>query len=101
MRGFHYITAAMLTIVGSTGPALADFQERMEHCLTTFANPADPATVQLQCTASNGKLADCKVTQAVPADKGFEKAAICVADYLPMGSKSGAIVVPIRFPGGN
>jgi hypothetical protein len=31
--------------------------------------------------------------------KGFDKAALCVADYLPVGGKTGTIKVPVRFPG--
>ena len=62
---------------------------------------SDAALVVLECTAGGGKLTDCKVVQSDGSAKGFDKAAMCVADALPIGSKTGDIKVPIRFPGGN
>ena len=47
-----------------------------------------------------GKLSGCKVLEDSKAGKGFDKAALCVADALPMGSKTGVVKVPMRFPGG-
>jgi hypothetical protein len=29
--------------------------------------------------------------------KGFDKAATCVASFLPMGSRSGVVRVPVKF----
>ena len=87
-----------LALAGSA--SAASFQDQMDSCLSKYANPHDQALVVLQCTAAGGKLADCKVVEN-NASKGFEKAAMCVADALPIGSKTGDIKVPIRFPGGN
>ena len=67
------------------------------------AEPSGPDAIHLQAqdrvTAAGGKLADCKVVES-NGSKGFEKAAMCVADALPIGTKTGDIKVPIRFPGG-
>jgi hypothetical protein len=50
--------------------------------------------------ATGGKLANCKVVENTgPAGKGFDKAAVCIADSMPMGSKTGTIRVPFRFSG--
>ena len=54
----------------------------------------------LECSATAGKLSGCKVLEDSKAGKGFDKAALCVADALPMGSKTGVVKVPMRFPGG-
>lgn len=54
----------------------------------------------LECTADGGKLTGCKVLENSVPGKGFDKAALCVADALPMGSKTGTVKVPMRFPGG-
>ncbi len=78
----------------------ADFQESMAKCLTKHANTREAAVVMLECSASAGKLSGCKVLEDSKAGKGFDKAALCVADALPMGSKTGTVKVPMRFPGG-
>ncbi len=54
----------------------------------------------LQCTAADGKLSNCTVVENNAKAKGFDQAAICVAQALPMGAKTGDIKVPIRFAGG-
>ena len=92
-------------IIGSfmiAGTSLADggFSAHVSQCVEKFANPAMGASVMLECNAADGKLADCKVVEN-NASKGFEKAALCVADALPIGAKTGDIKIPIRFPGGN
>jgi hypothetical protein len=87
-----------MALAGSA--SAASFQEQMDSCLSRYANAHDQALVVLQCTAAGGKLADCKVVEN-NGSKQFEKAALCVADALPIGSKTGDIKVPIRFPGGN
>ena len=51
-------------------------------------------------TADAGKLSDCKVVDNSAAGKGFDKAAMCIAEKLPMGAKTGTVKVPFRFPGG-
>jgi hypothetical protein len=87
-----------LILAGSA--CAASFQESMDSCLSRYANPRDAASVMLECNADNGKLSDCKVVESKAPSKGFEKAAMCVAEALPMGSKTGTIKVPIRFAGG-
>ena len=51
----------------------------------------------LECTAAAGKLTDCKVLEAPTPANGFDKAAMCVAEAIPVGSKTGAIKVPVKF----
>jgi hypothetical protein len=80
--------------------AAADFQESMSKCLTKHANTREAATVMLECNATAGKLSGCKVLEDNKAGKGFDKAALCIAEALPMGSKTGVVKVPMRFPGG-
>ena len=47
----------------------------------------------------DGKLSDCKVVENSAAGKGFDKAALCVAAFLPIGAKTGTIRVPLKFQG--
>lgn len=78
----------------------ASFEESMSRCLSKNANTRDAATVMLDCTADAGKLQGCKVVSETAPGKGFDKAALCVADVLPIGSRTGQVKVPLRFPGG-
>jgi hypothetical protein len=81
-----------------TGTALADgFQDHVEQCVEKFASSKYTASVTLECTAGGGKLSGCKVVDETMAGKGFDKAAVCVADFLPMGSKTGPVRVPLKF----
>jgi hypothetical protein len=80
-----------------TGVMAEDFQAHSAQCVEKFANPNLDASVTLECTAGGGKLSDCKVVSNTAEGKGFDKAAICLADYLPMGAKTGTIRVPLRF----
>jgi hypothetical protein len=80
--------------------AAASFEDSMDRCLSKNANTRDSATVMLQCDANGGKLSGCKVLSDSAPGKGFDKAALCVADSLPMGAKTGQVNVPMRFPGG-
>ena len=99
---------ALTTILGGVGLSLAlvtassagSFQDSMAKCLTKNANTRDSAMVMLQCTANNGKLSGCQVLSDSAPGKGFDKAALCVAEALPMGDKSGDVKIPMRFPGG-
>lgn len=71
-------------------------------CVTKFARSTQGATVTLECVAANGKVSDCKVLDGPVPRNGFDHAALCVADYLPVGSKTGTINFPIKFePGHN
>jgi hypothetical protein len=90
--------ALCLAFAGAS--SAADFQDSMAKCLTKHANTRDAAVVMLECSATAGKLSGCKVLEDNKAGKGFDKAALCVADALPMGSKTGVVKVPMRFPGG-
>ena len=71
----------------------------MGKCLEKNANTRDAASVMLSCTAAGGKLTACTVVTNSAPGKGFDKAALCVADALPMGAKTGEVKVPVRFPG--
>jgi hypothetical protein len=91
-------------ILGSfiiAGSSLADggFQAHMSQCVDKFASAGDSASVVLECSAADGKLSDCKVVENSAAGKGFDKAALCVAAFLPIGAKSGTIRVPLKFQG--
>ena len=90
---------ASLVLVGTSAHA-ASFQDHMDSCIEKFANAHDSALVMLECTAADGKLSGCKVLDNSAGGKGFDKAALCVAEALPMGTKVGDIKVPIRFAGG-
>lgn len=86
-----------LSLVGAS--SAGSFEESMSKCLTKHANTRDAATVMLECTAADGKLSNCSVVSDSSGGKGFDKAALCVAEALPMGSKTGQVKVPMRFPG--
>jgi hypothetical protein len=89
-----------LSFVLVSATAAASFEESMSRCIEKNANTKDSATVMLDCNADGGKLSACKVLSDSAPGKGFDKAALCVADSLPIGSKTGEIKVPMRFPGG-
>jgi hypothetical protein len=90
--------ALSLGLAGAS--SAASFQESMTKCLTKNANTRDSAMVMLQCTAAGGKLASCSVVSDSSPGKGFDKAALCVAEAMPMGDKTGDVKIPMRFPGG-
>jgi len=100
MKNILKIAGGFALALAFAGPASADFAESMGKCLTKNANTRDAAMVMLECTADGGKLTGCKVLENSVPGKGFDKAALCVADALPMGSKTGTVKVPMRFPGG-
>jgi len=79
-------------------PAVAgSLAEQFASCAAKFPNLSKSASVMLECTAAEGKLNDCKVVEAPTPTAGFDKAALCVAEALPIGSRTGAIKVPIKF----
>lgn len=84
----------------ATSASAASFEDSMQRCLSKNANTRDSAMVMLSCTATAGKLSDCKVLSDSAPGKGFDKAAMCIASALPLGNKSGEVKVPMRFPGG-
>ena len=81
--------------------ALADgsFQEHYSDCVDKFASAGASASVMLECNAGGGKLDACKVVDNSAPGKGFDKAAVCVAGFLPIGAKTGTIRVPVKFTG--
>jgi hypothetical protein len=89
--------ALSLMLAGAAGAA--SFQDSMAKCLTKNANSKDSATVMLQCTASGGKLSGCSVISDSAPGKGFDKAALCVAEAMDLGGKTGEVKIPMRFPG--
>lgn len=100
LKTFTSIAAIVAsTMLGNNALAASAFQDHVDHCLDKFANTRDSATVMLQCNATDGKLSECKVVENSAPGRGFDKAALCVAEKLPMGSKVGEIKVPVRFSG--
>jgi len=93
------VSAISLSLLVAGAASAASFEESMGRCLSKNANTRDPATVMLDCTADGGKLSACKVVSDSAPGKGFDKAALCVADVLPIGSRTGQVKVPVRFPG--
>ncbi len=94
------IGGCVISLVLASAATAGSFQESMSQCLTKNANTKDAATVVLQCTAGGGKLTACSVVSESLPGKGFDKAALCVAQAMPMGDKTGDVKVPMRFPGG-
>ena len=82
-----------------TTGALAEgtFQSHYTDCVDKFATNAAGASVTLECTAVAGRLGACKVMDNSAPGKGFDRAAVCVAAFLPMGAKTGVVRVPVRF----
>eukprot|EP01037_Dinobryon_pediforme_P014714 gene14716-14839_t len=80
--------------MSSSAFAGSAFQDRVDQCLERHANTHDTASVTLQCTAQGGKLSECKVVENSAPGRGFDKAALCVAESLPMGAKVGEIKIP-------
>ena len=100
MKYPHLFVVGLLGSFVTVGAAsAASLQDTMESCLNKHANTSEAAAVTLECTAAGGKLTACKVVDN-NASKGFGEAALCVADALPIGSKTGVIRVPLRFTGG-
>jgi hypothetical protein len=90
-----------LALTAAAGSAAAgSFDENMAKCLDKFANAHDTAVVLLECTVAGVKASNCKVLEIDQANKGFDKAAVCVAEALPLGARTGQIKIPVRFPGG-
>lgn len=93
---FGMLVAGVAMLIAS--PAVAgSLAEQFASCASKYANSKNSASVMLECTAADGKLTDCKVVDAPSPAAGFDKAALCVADALPIGSRTGSIKVPIKF----
>ncbi len=99
-RSMAIAAGAALSLFVAQG-AIADgsFQDHFEKCLDQYVNAKVSASVVLTCTAAGGKLDGCTVKENSAPGKGFDKAAMCIAAFLPMGAKTGAVEVPLKFPG--
>lgn len=90
------VLAGAVIVAFAASPALAgSLAEQFASCAQKFS-VTKAASVMLECNAADGKLSDCKVVTADGAS-GADKAALCVAEALPVGSKTGSIKVPIKF----
>ena len=94
---FAAIVATATSLAGSA--FAASLNDEFSDCVEKFANDRQSASVILECTARGGKLSNCKVTVGPSPANGFDKAALCVANLLPIGSRTGTVKVPIRFQG--
>ena len=91
------MASAATVLMVSVASFAGSLSEQFVSCVTKFADPKIGASVMLECNAADGKLNSCKVIEAPSPANGFDKAAICVADALPVGSKTGPIKVPLKF----
>lgn len=92
------ILAGVVCVTALNTQAVAgSLAEQFANCASKFASTTKPAMVMLECTAADGKLGACKVLDAPNPAEGFDKAAMCVADVLPIGSRTGTVKVPIKF----
>ena len=95
---FRVSIAALAGAVLLGAPALAgSLADQFASCANKYS-VSTAASVMLQCTAADGKLTNCKVLESASASA--DKAALCVADAIPVGSKTGDIKVPIKFDPG-
>ena len=101
IKGVTVVGALIGLSMSSSAFAGSAFQDRVDQCLERHANTHDTASVTLQCTAQGGKLSECKVVENSAPGRGFDKAALCVAESLPMGANVGEIKIPVRFTGQN
>ena len=100
MKKSVVVVGALVGAFGLAGGALAEsFQDHINDCVGKFATTSVSASVVLECTAGSGKLSDCKVVENTVAGKGFDKAAVCLSAYIPMGSRTGPVRVPLKFQG--
>jgi len=98
MRKYTVFVAGLAGMISLTGSLqAAGLADTYSSCVERFANHKQTVTIMLLCTAAGGKLTDCKVVEAPAPANGFDKAALCVADVLPIGAKTGPIKVPILF----
>ena len=91
------IAGAAVAMLIATPAVAGSLAEQFASCASKFASSSKSASVMLECTAADGKLSDCKVLEAPSPAAGFDKAAMCVAEALPVGSRTGSIKVPIKF----
>jgi hypothetical protein len=92
-----FAAGAAVAMLIATPAVAGSLAEQFASCASKFASSTKSASVMLECTAAEGKLTDCKVVEAPSPAAGFDKAAMCVAEALPIGSRTGSIKVPIKF----
>lgn len=92
-----WVAGAAMAMLIATPAVAGSLAEQFASCASKFASSSKSASVMLECTAADGKLSGCKVVDAPTPAAGFDKAALCVADVLPIGSRTGSIKVPIKF----
>jgi hypothetical protein len=97
MKFSAYVAGLASVLVLATPSLAGSLADQFASCASKFASSNKAASVMLECTAADGKLSDCKVTEATPTGGGFDKAALCVAEALPVGSRTGTVKVPIKF----
>lgn len=91
-----------LSLALATEVSAGAFEANVEKCLNKHVSARDSgvsSTVMLECTADNGKLSACKVVEDAKPGKGFDKAAVCVAETMNLGTKTGPVKVPMKFAG--
>lgn len=98
---FKKIAVCMIAAAFTTPSFAGTFADEFSKCVTKYARSTQAATVTLECVAAGGKVSDCKVTEAPVPRNGFDNAALCVAEYLPIGTKTGPITFPIKFEPGH
>lgn len=100
MKTKKYIVAAgcLFCLAALSGEVQADgLKDTFSQCVEKYANHNQSVSVMLECQATGGKLSDCKMVEGPTPVNGFDKAAMCVANALPVGTRTGTIKVPIRF----
>lgn len=97
MKVSAFVAGAVGVVLFAAPSFAGSLAEQFATCASKFASSTKSASVMLECTAADGKLSDCKVTEATPPGGGFDKAALCVAEVLPIGSRTGSVKVPIKF----
>lgn len=86
-------------VMATSAASAVDLADVFHKCVSTYAQSTKDATVTLECVAADGKVSNCKVVDGPNPRAGFDKAALCVADSLPIGGKTGTITFPIKFQG--
>lgn len=99
-KNFGAVVFGAAAFLAAAAPAgAAGLADQIATCAAKFAtgHQSDVVSVMLECTAGDGKLSSCKVLEAPTPANGYDKAALCAADFLPIGSRTGTVKVPFRF----
>ena len=97
MKTTTIMAAMSVAFLMAASASAVDVASQYAKCRERYTNPFMGATVILACTATEGKLSECKIAEAPTPAAGFDKAALCVAQVLPMGTRTGPVTVPIKF----